>query len=104
MTSTIMRIKLTIKPDEYYIWSDHWSGSFEPFYIWIENPVNNEILHSEPWIFTTKNWEDGAESTITFVVPLSQPHPPQYFIKVISERWVNLSVVYLTPVRQVCNY
>jgi hypothetical protein len=45
ITSTIMRITLIVKPD--FDWSDRWSGPSEPWYIWVENPESQDILHSE---------------------------------------------------------
>ncbi|CAD7959463.1 unnamed protein product [Amoebophrya sp. A120] len=88
ITSTIFRIKLTLQLNEHCEWSDNWSGSFEPFYIWVENPMTKDILHTDTWTLQKKQMEEKAE--LSFVIPLNQPHPPQYVITIISERWVGL--------------
>merc|ERR1719191_1302436 len=48
ITSTIMRITLILKPN--FDWSDRWSGPSEPFYVWVENPQTQDILHSEQFM------------------------------------------------------
>ncbi len=50
--------------------------------------MSKDILHSETFVLTKKDKDVAA--TVAFVIPLSHPHPPQYVIKVISERWVDL--------------
>lgn len=105
VTSSIMRIKLVLKLNEFVEWSDTWSGNFEPFYIWVENPMNKDLLHTEAFLLPKKTKDQ--EHTVSFVIPLEQPHPPQYHICVISERWVGLKTLiefsvahYLLPDQQ----
>jgi activating signal cointegrator complex subunit 3 len=61
----------------------------EPFFLWIENPASQDILHSDNLVISKKNCYETV--SMTCVIPLSQPHPPQYNVKIISERWVGLS-------------
>ena len=44
------------------------------------------ILHHEFFLLKKKFCED--EHTIKFFVPVFEPLPPQYFIRVISDRWI----------------
>eukprot|EP00397_Hematodinium_sp_SG-2012_P000336 GEMP01000336.1.p1 GENE.GEMP01000336.1~~GEMP01000336.1.p1 ORF type:complete len:2004 (+),score=418.53 GEMP01000336.1:621-6632(+) len=87
ITASIMRITLNIKPN--FDWSDRWSGQVEPFYVWVENPETHDILHSEQWML--KKSESWNETQLAFAIPLQKPYPPQYIIKVVSDRWVNVS-------------
>jgi len=87
ITSSIMRITLKITPN--FEWSDRWSGQFEPFYVWVENPSTHDILHTEQWTLLKKQLHDTAQ--LSFAIPLQQPRPNQYVIKVVSDRWVNIS-------------
>lgn len=44
ITRTVLRIKLTIKPD--YRWNERVHGMMtEPFWLWVEDPENNTIYH-----------------------------------------------------------
>jgi len=86
ITSTIMRITLTITPD--FDWSDRWSGPSEPFWVWVENPESQDILHSEYYILHKRNLHDSGQ--LSFAIPLTEPRPPQYVISVVSDRWVGV--------------
>jgi len=86
ITSTIMRITLTIKPN--FDWSDRWSGPSEPFWVWVENPESQDILHSEYYVLHKRNMQDSGQ--LSFAIPLTEPRPPQYVISVVSDRWVGV--------------
>jgi pre-mRNA-splicing helicase BRR2 len=49
------------------------------------------ILHSEYFILKEKFANE--EHTLTFYVPVSEPLPPQYFIRVVSDRWLGSETV-----------
>eukprot|EP00927_Polykrikos_kofoidii_P084346 TRINITY_DN8859_c2_g1_i1.p1 TRINITY_DN8859_c2_g1~~TRINITY_DN8859_c2_g1_i1.p1 ORF type:complete len:2277 (+),score=381.93 TRINITY_DN8859_c2_g1_i1:118-6948(+) len=86
ITSTIMRVTVIIKPD--FDWSDRWSGNSESFFVWVENPESQDILHSEYYILQKRNlYEDGQ---LSFAIPLDEPRPPQYVLTVVSDRWVGV--------------
>eukprot|EP00930_Biecheleria_cincta_P022697 TRINITY_DN16541_c0_g2_i1.p1 TRINITY_DN16541_c0_g2~~TRINITY_DN16541_c0_g2_i1.p1 ORF type:complete len:2306 (+),score=474.18 TRINITY_DN16541_c0_g2_i1:62-6919(+) len=86
ITSTIMRITLIIKP--IFDWSDRWSGPSEPFWVWVENPESQDILHSEYYVLHKRNVFDSGQ--LSFAIPLTEPRPPQYVISVVSDRWVGV--------------
>jgi len=90
ITSSIMRITLIIEPD--FDWSDRWSGPSEPFYVWVENPESQDILHSEYYILHKRNLYDKGQ--LSFAIPLGDPRPPQYIISVVSDRWVGVKFNY----------
>jgi activating signal cointegrator complex subunit 3 len=86
ITSTIMRITLIITPD--FDWSDRWSGPMESFYVWVEDPQSQDILHSEYYTLHKRNLYDKGQ--LSFAIPLQEPRPPQYIINVVSDRWVGV--------------
>ena len=50
--------------------------------------VNGEhILHYEQFVLKASEAED--EHTVTFTVPITEPKPPQYFLRVVSDKWLN---------------
>ena len=44
------------------------------------------ILHHEYFLLKAKYAQD--EHLVTFFVPVFEPLPPQYFIRVSSDRWL----------------
>lgn len=60
ITRTVLRVRLTITPD--FQWNDKVHGSTsEPWWIWVEDPDNNHIYHSEYFLLHKKQvsgWEN----------------------------------------------
>lgn len=60
ITRTVLRVRLTITSD--FQWNDKVHGSTsEPWWIWVEDPDNNHIYHSEYFLLHKKQvsgWEN----------------------------------------------
>lgn len=54
------------------------------FWILVEDVDGEKILHHEPFLLKQQYAE--KEHTVSFTVPIKDPLPPNYFIKVISDR------------------
>ena len=52
ITRSVLRVRLSITPD--YIWDDRIHGSSDPWWIWVEDPENNYIYHSECYVLQKK--------------------------------------------------
>jgi activating signal cointegrator complex subunit 3 len=54
ITRTVLRVRLSITAE--FRWNDrvHGSGT-EPFWIWVEDPDNNHIYHSEYFMLHKKH-------------------------------------------------
>lgn len=53
-----------------------------------QDSENDHIYHSE--LFTmTKKMAKGVPQKISFTVPIFEPHPPQYFIRAVSDSWLH---------------
>jgi len=52
----------------------------------VEDVDSEIILHHEYFLLKSKYGQD--EHTINFFVPVFEPLPPQYFIKMVSDRWI----------------
>ena len=83
ITRGILRVLLVIKPD--FEWSDRYHGYSEPFYLWIEDGENEFIYHSEYLLLQKKMLLE--DTSLEFTIPIREPVPRQYFLKVISDRW-----------------
>jgi len=84
ITRTVLRVELTITPDFQFEPKIH--GSAEPFFVLVEDVDQEHILHSELFLLKHKFCED--DHALTFTIPIFDPLPPQYFIRVVSDRWL----------------
>jgi pre-mRNA-splicing helicase BRR2 len=85
ITRAVLRIDLTITPD--FQWNAKVHGTAETFWVFIEDVDGEQVLHHEYFILKQRFSED--EHNLTFTVPIFDPLPPQYFIRVVSDRWLN---------------
>lgn len=87
ITRTVLRIRIFIRPD--FRWNDAVHGKFaEPFWIWIEDPESNYVYHSEYFQLTRRQAFSKEAQELVVTIPLREPLPPQYLIRVISDTWL----------------
>jgi len=67
-----------VTPD--FEWDDKLHGGSVAFWILVEDVDGENILHHE--YFLLKHKFRGDEHVVKFYVPIFEPLPPQYFIKV----------------------
>ncbi|KAM8973353.1 U5 small nuclear ribonucleoprotein 200 kDa helicase [Pelodytes ibericus] len=85
ITRSTLKVELTITPD--FLWDEKVHGSSEAFWILVEDVDSEVILHHEYFLLKAKYAQD--EHLVTFFVPVFEPLPPQYFIRVVSDRWLS---------------
>lgn len=83
----LLRIELAITPDFQFDPKVH--DYAQLFHIFVEDVDGERILHHEP--FSLRHAYAEEEHVVQFAVPVSDPLPPQYFLKVISDRWLHSS-------------
>ena len=84
ITRSTLRVELTITPD--FQWDEKIHGASEAFWILVEDVDSEVILHHEYFLLKSKYAND--EHLIKFFVPVFEPLPPQYFLRVVSDRWI----------------
>lgn len=89
ITRSVLKVELTITPD--FQWDDKVHGYVEPFWIIVEDNDGEHILHHE--YFMLKKQYIDEDHTLNFTVPIYEPLPPQYFINVVSDRWLGSQTV-----------
>jgi pre-mRNA-splicing helicase BRR2 len=82
-----LRVELTITPD--FQWDEKIHGASEAFWILVEDVDSEVILHSEYFLLKAKFCQD--EHLLKFFVPVFEPLPPQYFLRIVSDRWIGKS-------------
>ena len=85
ITRDLLRIELSIVPD--FRWEEKIHGTAETFHILVENVDGDVILFADTFILLQRYAED--EHNVTINVPISEPVPPNYYISIISDRWLH---------------
>ncbi len=84
ITRSMLRIELNILPDFEFDINVH--GYSQLFHIIVEDVNGENVLHHEMFSLTRGNSDE--EHSLLFTVPVLDPLPPLYFIRVISDRWL----------------
>ena len=84
ITRNVLKVELVITPD--FQWDDKVHGSAEMFHIFVEDVDQETILHHELFILKGRYMEE--EHVVSLTVPMTEPIPPQYFVRAVSDRWI----------------
>lgn len=84
ITRSTLRVELTITPD--FQWEDKIHAASEAFWIMVEDVDSEVVLHHEYFLLKSKFATD--EHLVKFFVPVFEPLPPQYFLRIVSDRWI----------------
>ena len=88
VTRSMLRVELAITPN--FTWDEAIHGQAESFWILVEDCDGEEILFFDQFLllklFATS---DMNEHLVDFTVPIVEPMPPNYFISLISDRWMH---------------
>ena len=85
ITRSTLRVELTITPD--FQWEEKVHGMSEAFWIMVEDCDNEIVLHNE--YFLLKSKYVGEDHIVEFFVPVFEPLPPHYFIRIVSDKWLH---------------
>jgi len=91
MTRSMLRVELVITPN--FEWDNDIHGLAESFWVVVEDCDGEDILFHDQFILRKDYAEsDSNEHVMEFTVPITEPMPPNYFISVISDRWMHSEV------------
>jgi pre-mRNA-splicing helicase BRR2 len=83
ISRSLLRLDIECTPDFEFQEAVH--GRSVVFWLMVEDGDGQQLLHIEPiTLFSTKN---SCRSSCT--VPLVEPLPPQYFLRVVADRWLH---------------
>jgi pre-mRNA-splicing helicase BRR2 len=87
ITRSMLRVELTIKPN--FEWDEFLHGQAETFWIVVEDCDGEDILfHDQFLLRRTYAESEMNEHLVEFTVPITEPMPPNYFITLLSDRWI----------------
>lgn len=88
LTRTMLRVELTITPN--FEWDEEVHGQAESFWILVEDCDGEEILFHDTFLLRKDYAEsESNDHIVDFTVPITDPMPPNYFISVVSDRWMH---------------
>jgi pre-mRNA-splicing helicase BRR2 len=88
MTRSMLRVELTITPN--FVWDEALHGKAEAFWILVEDCDGEEILFHDQFILRQEFAESEMnEHMVDFTVAITEPMPPNYFISLVSDRWMH---------------
>lgn len=91
ITRSLLRIDLQITPD--FEWDEKVHGTAETFLILVEDVDGEIILFHDTFVLLQKyargGGRDGDEHYVSITVPMFDPVPPNYYISIISDRWLH---------------
>jgi pre-mRNA-splicing helicase BRR2 len=85
ITRSMLRIDLALVPAFQFDTNIH--GFVQLFHVFVEDVNCETILHHE--FFSLKSTRSEEEHALVFSVPILDPLPPAYFVRVVSDRWLH---------------
>ncbi|KAK5987308.1 Activating signal cointegrator 1 complex subunit 3-like 1 [Cladobotryum mycophilum] len=96
MTRSMIKVELSITPN--FEWDDSIHGAAESFWIIVEDCDGEDILHHDTFLLRKDYAEsESNEHIVDFTVPITDPMPPNYFVTVVSDRWMHAETRLAVP-------
>ena len=86
ITRSVLRVVLTLWP--VFRWKERLHGNSTRWVIWVEDQNNEHIYHNEFWSLGKKMMAQEEGHKVAFTIPIFEPLPPQYYVRVISDSWL----------------
>lgn len=88
ITRSVLRVELSITPN--FVWDEEIHGPAQDFWIVVEDCDGEEVLFHDQFMLRREYAEaEVNEHLVEFTVPITEPMPPNYFISLISDRWMH---------------
>eukprot|EP01105_Mastigella_eilhardi_P003553 TRINITY_DN145_c0_g1_i1.p1 TRINITY_DN145_c0_g1~~TRINITY_DN145_c0_g1_i1.p1 ORF type:complete len:2180 (+),score=716.66 TRINITY_DN145_c0_g1_i1:39-6578(+) len=84
VTRSMLCVELVVTAD--FTFDPQYHGNALAFWVLVEDVDGETILHHEYFLLKRKYAQD--EHLLSFFVPITEPLPPQYFVRVLSDRWL----------------
>lgn len=85
VTRSLLKMELTITPD--FQWDEKVHGVAQAFWVLVEDVDGEHVLYHDYFVLKQRYAEE--DHLLTFTVPLYEPLPPNYFVTVVSDRWLH---------------
>ena len=85
VSRSLLNMHVTVQAD--FAWEEEVHGTVQRFWLLVEDSESSKILTK--LLFTLRKFQLDSRLRFTFCVPVFEPLPPQYFVHVISDDWLN---------------
>lgn len=85
ITRSVVQVRLEITP--VFTWSDRMHSNPMKWLIWVDDSETENIYHQETWLLS-KSMMKEATHKVVFVIPVFEPLPSQYIVRVIHDHWL----------------
>ena len=72
----------------------------QPWWIWVEDPENEHIYHSEYFLLHKAKRKQTQQ--LVFSIPIFEPLPSQYYIRAVSDRWIGVETLVIDWIFSIC--
>ena len=86
LTRSTLLIKVDLSPQYDFDAAFHKESEF--FWLFVEDVSQQHCLYADQLSFSSFQVKTKAVQTITFTVPVTEPVPPFYFIRIVPDRWL----------------
>ena len=87
VTRSMLRVELTITPN--FEWDETIHGTAENFWVLVEDCDGEDVLFHDQFLLRKDYAQSEVnEHIVEFTVPITEPMPPNYFITLLSDRWL----------------
>ncbi|KAF2863346.1 Sec63-domain-containing protein [Piedraia hortae CBS 480.64] len=88
VTRSVVRVELTLVPR--FEWDDELHGRAEGWWIIVEDCDGEKILFHDRFLLRKEYAvSENNEHHVEFAVEMTEPIPPNYFVTVVSDRWMH---------------
>eukprot|EP00210_Caulerpa_lentillifera_P001589 g1527.t1 len=85
ITRSVVQVRLEITP--IFKWNDRVHSNSMKWLIWVDDSETEHIYHQETWLLS-KSMMKEASHKVVFVIPIFEPLPSQYIVRVINDQWL----------------
>ena len=86
LTPSTLLVKVDVAAEFEYDSEIH--GETELFWIFIEDVSQQHCLYCDQFSLRAYQMRSGSVQTLSFTVPVTDPVPPMYFLRIVSDRWM----------------
>ncbi|CAO1613320.1 unnamed protein product [Jaminaea pallidilutea] len=84
LTRSLLSVQLNLTPD--FEWDERVHGRVQSFHVLVEDVDGEVVLFHDTFLLRQAFSE--AEHTMSFTVAITDPLPPNYYISIVSDRWL----------------
>ncbi|MES1909637.1 MAG: hypothetical protein MHM6MM_002342 [Cercozoa sp. M6MM] len=90
ITRSLLRVHVTLQADFQWHPAVHGKNCVESFHLWVEDGDGATLLYRQTCLLSQRR---PTRDDIVFCVPIVSPMPPQYFVRLRSDRWLGVETV-----------